>query len=94
MGIKAAAQPEIKGEIVMRRHQIGIVIGALRIDIVTACRLHADSDIAEAQARIPIGIVGHYQGYAALGDWRAPQVGPASRQIGGVGRCCPRPARG
>ena len=32
----------------MRRHQIGIVIGALGVDVVTARRLHADDDIAEA----------------------------------------------
>ena len=31
----------------MRRHQIGIVIGALGVDVVTARRLHADDDIAE-----------------------------------------------
>ena len=32
----------------MRRHQIGIVIGALGVDVVAARRLHADDDIAEA----------------------------------------------
>src|SRR5215218_6505034 len=41
-------EPKIEREIMMRRHQIGIVIGALGIDVVTARRLHADDDIAEA----------------------------------------------
>ena len=41
-------KPQIKCQIVMRRHQIRIVIGALGVDVVTACRLHADHDVAEA----------------------------------------------
>ena len=47
MQVEFTPEPEIKCEIVMRRHQIGIVIGALGIDVVTARRLHADDDIAE-----------------------------------------------
>ena len=40
-------EPEIECEIVMRRHQIRIVIGALGVDVVTTRRLHAYNDIAE-----------------------------------------------
>jgi len=42
----------------MRRHQIGIVIGALGLNVVTARRLHADYDIAEpmqAEAELAVG---------------------------------------
>ena len=35
----------IEGEITMRRHQGGIVIAALRIDVVAARRLHADREL-------------------------------------------------
>src|SRR5882757_1525734 len=41
-------EPKIECEIMMRRHQVGIVIGALGVDIVTARRLHTDNDTAEA----------------------------------------------
>ncbi len=47
MGIELTAQPEIERQIVMRRHQIGIVIAAFGIDVVAACRLNPDHDIAE-----------------------------------------------
>ena len=51
MGAEALAQPEIEGEIAMRRHQRRIVIGGLGIDIVAARRLDRDGDIAVEQDR-------------------------------------------
>ena len=47
MGAEAVAQPEIEGEIAVRRHQGRIVVGGLGIDVVAARRLDADGDIAD-----------------------------------------------
>jgi hypothetical protein len=41
-------QPGIKGEIAMRRNQVGIVIGRLRVNVVAARGLDAHDDVAEA----------------------------------------------
>ena len=43
------ANPEIEGQIVMRRDKIGRMIGFHRINIIPARRLQAQSDLAEAQ---------------------------------------------
>src|SRR6185295_18625231 len=48
MQVELAPKPQIKREIMMRRHQIRIVIGALGVNVVAARRLHADHNIAEA----------------------------------------------
>src|SRR5947209_5698218 len=45
---KDLAQPEIEGEIVVGRHEGGIVGRGLRIDVVAARRLDADNDVAES----------------------------------------------
>ncbi len=51
MGIEGPAQPGICREITVRRHQIGIMVAARRIDVVAARRLYRDDDIAEAMDR-------------------------------------------
>ena len=51
MGIERVAQPGIKGEIAMRRHQIGVVIAGQRIDVITARRLNTDDHIAKTMDR-------------------------------------------
>src|SRR4051812_33211500 len=48
MQVEFAPKPEIECEIVMRRHQVGIVIAVLGVNIVAARRLHADDNVAEA----------------------------------------------
>ena len=48
VGGKFLAEPEVEGEIGMRRDEIGIVIAGLWIDAVATRRLNADRDIAEA----------------------------------------------
>ena len=45
---KAAAQPSVKSQITMWRHQGRIVIGRFRVDVVPTRRLDRDNDIAEA----------------------------------------------
>ena len=46
--VERASQPQIEGEIVVRRDEIGIVIAGFRIDVVAARRLDADDEVAEA----------------------------------------------
>ena len=43
---KLQTKPGIKGKIVVGRHQIRIVVGFFRIDIVATRRLHTNGDIA------------------------------------------------
>ena len=45
------AKPDIEREIIVRRHQIGRVVGRLWIDVVSARRLDADNQIAIAAKR-------------------------------------------
>ena len=45
------AHPPIEREVIMRRHQIGRMIGRLGIDVVTTCRLHGDKQIPVAAKR-------------------------------------------
>ena len=44
-------QPEVKGEVVVRRHEVGGVVGVGRVDVVAARGLQADHGIAEAVQR-------------------------------------------
>ena len=53
MGAEHLSQPDVEGEIAMRRHQGGIVIGALRIDVVAARRLDGDRDMPMEANRQP-----------------------------------------
>jgi hypothetical protein len=48
VGAERSSQPRVEGEIVMRRHEIGVVVSRLRVDGITALRLDADDDVAEA----------------------------------------------
>ena len=51
LGTKLPPQEGVEGEIAMRRHEIGRVIGFLGIDIVATGRLDADHELAEAHQR-------------------------------------------
>src|SRR5205085_8730728 len=46
MRAEHVSQPEIKGEITMRRNQRRIVIGRFRVDIIPPRRLYRDGDVA------------------------------------------------
>ena len=48
IGGELGAKPGVEREVVVRRDEVGIVVGRLRIDGVAALRLDADDDIAEA----------------------------------------------
>ena len=48
VGAELFAQPEIEGEIAVRRDEVGVVVARLRVDVVAARRLDADRDVAEA----------------------------------------------
>ena len=48
---KRASQPEVEGEVVVRRHQLSVVVGRDPIEPATARRLDADEHLAQAQAR-------------------------------------------
>jgi hypothetical protein len=48
---KAFAQPDIERQVVMRRHEIRVVVGFLRVDVVAARRLDADHHIAKTVQR-------------------------------------------
>ncbi len=52
-------QPDIKSQIAVRRHEVGVVIGGLGGDVVAAARLDADDDVAERQDRQGEGEVLH-----------------------------------
>ena len=47
LGFLVMPDPEIEGQIVVRRDKIGGMIGFHRINIVTARRLQAQSDLSE-----------------------------------------------
>ena len=49
LGFLVMPDPEIEGQIVVRRDKIGGMIGFHRINIVTARRLQAQSDLSETQ---------------------------------------------
>ncbi len=48
---EALAEPEVEGEVVVRRDEGGIVIGRLRIDVVAARGRDADHHAAQRQQR-------------------------------------------
>ena len=48
IGGELGAKPGVEREVVVRRDEVGIVVGRLRVDGVAALRLDADDDIAEA----------------------------------------------
>ncbi len=57
MRAKFPVQPDMEGEVAMRRRQRRVMIAALGIDVIAARRLHRDCDMAEAmhpQAKGPI----------------------------------------
>src|ERR1700742_941978 len=47
MGIEMAPDPEIESQIVVWRHQVWIMVGALGIDVVTPRGLYTDDDVAK-----------------------------------------------
>ena len=64
-------QPDVKGEVGVRRRQGGIVIAGLGIDVIAARGLHGDGEIAEAVDRQAERAVPH----EGIGGWRAPAFG-------------------
>ena len=51
MSAQVVSEPEIEGEIVVRRHEVGRMVSLCRIDVIASCRLDADNDVAEAMDR-------------------------------------------
>ncbi len=45
------AQPDVKGEVVVRRHEVRGMVGFGGVDVVTARRLQTDNNVAETQNR-------------------------------------------
>ena len=43
------AQPRVEREVAVRRHQVRVVIGRLRVDVVAARGLQADDDVAAGE---------------------------------------------
>ena len=75
--VKGAPDPEVKGEIVVRRHQIRVVIAALGIDVVAARQLHADKHVAKAmqpETKRAIDDMGIALGAAPSPVHRAPNI--------------------
>ena len=48
LGAERLAQPEVEGEVAVRRDEVGAVVGLGRVDVVAARRLDAENDVAEA----------------------------------------------
>ena len=51
MSAKGVTQPEIEGQVIVRWHQIGGMVGLGRVDVIAARRLQGDNGIAEFQNR-------------------------------------------
>ena len=69
--LKLVAEPEIEGEIAVRRQQGRVVIGRFRIDVVAARRLDRDGGIAiEADGQVEGAI-----GEEGIGGGLAPACG-------------------
>ena len=51
VGANLRPKPRVKGEIAVRRDEVGIVIALLRIDVVAARRLQPDHDVAATERR-------------------------------------------
>ena len=47
---KGTTQPEVKGEVAVRGHQVGVMVSGHQIQIATACGLYAHEHLAQAQA--------------------------------------------
>ena len=71
VGAEGVAEPEVEGEVAVRRHEVGGVVGLRRVDVVAAGGLEAHDDVPEPvdrqrEARAPSG------------------AGPAARRAGGA----------
>ncbi len=51
LGTVDVPQPDIEGEVVVRRHEVGGMVGVGRVDVVAARRLQADDHVAIGQNR-------------------------------------------
>ena len=70
------AQPRIEGEVAVRRHEVGVVIGFFRIDVVATRRLQPDRDIAAAEGRDSKDpAIDRARDVKRVGLGRAPPVG-------------------
>ena len=75
IGAELFPHPRIEREIAVRRHQVGIVIGFFRVDIVAAGRLQPDGDIAAAEGRNGEGAaIGVARPVERIGLRRAPAI--------------------
>ena len=85
VGAELVAQPEIEGEVGVRRHEVGVVVGGGRVDLVAAGGLEADDDVAEAVEREAEGVavdegVG-FGGAPVRGDGVADRGGEAGEGV-------------
>ena len=68
-------QPEIEGEVAVRRVEVGRVVGGGRVDVVAARRLEADHHVAQRQQRQREG-AGHDMRVAPRAAPSAPRRAP------------------
>ena len=61
VGAETAPQPGVKGEIIVRRHQVRVVVAGLGVEMIAARRLQADGGVAQSER----------------GDGEASAIGPA-----------------
>ncbi len=81
LGAEFLAQPQIEGEVAVRRDEVGAVVGLGRVDVVAARRLDAEDDVAEAVDGEAKGAVLDER----VGRWLAPAL--AHRVAGGLRPC-------
>jgi hypothetical protein len=73
MGTEDMAQPEVKGEITMRRHQSRVMVGGFGIDVVAPRRLDGDGGVAMEHYRQMENAIGE--------EWIARGLAPARRDL-------------
>ncbi len=79
MGAEAVAQPEVEGEVAVRRGQVRRVVGRVRVDVVAARGLQADHDVAEQQDGEGEAVAGQVRVVLR----RAPALDDAGPDLGG-----------
>ena len=99
MSVEHLPDPGVKGQIGVRRDQIRVVIGRLRVNVVAARRLDPDGDIPEPVQRQPEGVGphapvlvrgspagGHLRGSARIGGEVQAFATRPFQTAGGIGR--------
>ena len=51
VGVKTPPEPSVEGEIVVRRHQVRVVVAGLGIQMIAARRLQADGGVPQSECR-------------------------------------------